>query len=146
AWVRKEGRGKNRRQRAHAAPVPTGPGRLRRLGGRRSVYGQVVSAELVRGVRPAQRQDHPFPQLTHVDADRVGDEERALVELENDHGVGRRVFREIAAAEGRPGENLAPAGERRPLEFVRQALVARGPGRPAELAALRALLETELFF
>src|SRR5688572_6361060 len=80
------------------APLPGGEGSVVRkgacqplsefaIGAGRTEYGQVVGAELVLAVRPAQRHDHALAQIGRLELDRVGDEERPLVELQNEHGV-----------------------------------------------------------
>src|SRR5690349_6114556 len=106
--------------------------------------GQVVFAEPVLTVRPAQREDHALAQRAHIDIDRIGDEERPFVELEHDRRVRRGILVEIFATESGPREHLSAAGDRCPLGCVGEAVVARRPRRPAELAAVRTLLEPQL--
>src|SRR6185503_18908667 len=106
--------------------------------------GQVVLAELVRGVDPAELQRHALAEVAGLDVDGIGDEERAFGQLDRDDSVGRRILRKVAAAERRPREHLRLAAERGPREVVGQAAIAGRARRPAELPAGRALLQAQL--
>src|SRR5207249_10536800 len=65
-----------------------------------------IFAEFVGGVDPAELQRHAVAEVAWLDADGIGDEERAFGQLERDDGVGRRILREVAAVERRPREHL----------------------------------------
>src|SRR5881296_1749484 len=75
--------------------------RIIRASGRWAEDREVVLAELVGGIRPAERQGHAFAEIGRLDVNRVGDEERPFGELECQDRVGRWILREVAAAERR---------------------------------------------
>src|SRR5258705_284796 len=66
-------------------PPPSESGSAPR--GRWAEDGEVILAELVGGIRPAELHGHAFAEIGRLDVNRVGDEERAFGQLERDDGV-----------------------------------------------------------
>src|SRR5215831_17687469 len=60
----------------------------------RAEDGEVVLAEFVGGVDPAELERHAVAKVAGLDVDGIGDEEGAFGQLERDDRVGRRIFRE----------------------------------------------------